>query len=300
MNTSVIGSGNLKMAKLVMMESLSKSIRCESVARQCVEKDEFKAVRIIRNRIELFFRKNTSLYEVLNGNIEFLSKRISHPPRKIKEAYLDYMAHKYYLDLLFGYNTKRALIWCDSLARKLLTQIKSLIEPRPDIIVTTHFGAYYGLVNVISRVLPISVVIAKEKPYNGYMQCRNGLLNSPNIKPVLNMKQIFLAIKNKQTVLILPDRTNFANELANIQVKFIGTQLKIQPGLNLILRQNLNALFIWLRFNESYDDFYLDSYSIRSGEYKRVQFFFKIFGKIFIKSPGQWERIKYIDRMIIN
>ncbi len=290
----------MEITKLIGMENLSKFIRSKNFAKQCVNKDEYKAIEIIKNRIELFFRKNIDLDDILNRNIEFLAKKISKSPDKIKEDYIRYMGHKYYLDLLFGYNIKRALIWCDSVAERLLPQIKLLINSKPDIIVTTHFGAYYGLINIIPRILPINVVIAKEKPYNGYIHCRNGLLNSPNIKQILNMEQIRSAILEKQIVLILPDRTNFTNELANIQITFIGTKFKIQPGLDLILRQNLNALFIWLGFNENYDDFYLESYSIKSDGCKRAQIFFDVFGKIFIKSPGQWERIKYIDRMIVN
>lgn len=290
----------MKMTKLIGMENLSKFIRTESLAKQIVEKDKFKAVEIIKNQIELFFRKNTDLHDTLNGNIEFIAKKISRSPDKIKEDYIYYMANKYYLDLLFGYNKKRALIWCDSVAEKLLTQIEPLIYSRPNIIVTTHFGAYYSLVNIISRLLPINVVIAKEKPYNGYIRCRNGLLNFPNIKPILTMEQIRSAIEEKQTILILPDRTKFTKESANIQIEFISSVFKIQPGLDLILKRNFDALFIWLWFNEKYDDFYLESCSIKSDEGKRAQFFFKVFEKIFVKSPGQWERIKYIDRMIAN
>lgn len=68
-----------------------------------------------------------------------------------------------------------------------------------NIIVISHFGVYYALVTIISRQIPINVVVAKEEPYESYWRCRNELLSLKNIKPIFNMKKIRSTIKkNKQ------------------------------------------------------------------------------------------------------
>ena len=69
-----------------------------------------------------------------------------------------------------------------------------------NIIVTSHFGAYYALVTIISRQIPINVVVAKEEPYEGYWRCRNELLSLENIKSIFNMKKIRSTIKKTNNI----------------------------------------------------------------------------------------------------
>lgn len=108
MSANIKGCGDYTMTKLIGMENFSRYIRTKNLVNQIINKDEHTAIEIIKNRIELFFRKNEYLHDTLNWNVQVIAKKF-HNHLLILKKYIQYIAYKYYLDILFGYNKKRAL-----------------------------------------------------------------------------------------------------------------------------------------------------------------------------------------------
>lgn len=261
----------------------------------------------IRERLSSYIRLHPEVVPKLIANLDHLGSLANDPRsdqagRSRLDRHLDYLSWKYWFDNMILQSYASAAEAWEAQEPGLHTVLAG-VPADWGILILPHYGLHLPTLASLSRLRPLTLLQAKRTRDEATSLLLQKMSKEGDLQFVDRPTEAIQAGRMGRTVAVMADTMNLIFPAWNVSVPFFGEQLSLAPGfvqLQPLCRRGVLFLGNVLRQSNGGSLQWTWRHLVEADDASMKEVMGCFMEELVIQDPTQWDRAKYVDRMLCS